>query len=167
MDNINLVKKAKKGDKDAFAALFMNYKDKLYKYAYFKLGEEDAMDAVMDCISEAWENIRTLKSEKAFSTWIFKILYRNCSARIKEQIRRKENVSIEDTVIASYTDFKSAELKEALELLTAEEREIVLLSAVAEYNSREIAKLIGIKPTTARSKLSRSLSKMREFLEVT
>lgn len=165
MDDINLVKKAKKGNKDAFSKLFLSYKDKLYKYAYFKLGEKDASDAVMDCVCEAWENIRTLKSEKAFSTWIFRILYRVCSAKIKEQIRRKEEINIDDTAIASYTDFKSAELKEALGILTGEERDIVLLSAVAGYNSKEIAKLTGLKASTARSKLSRSLSKMREFLE--
>ncbi len=165
MDDINLVKKAKSGDKDAFAKLFINYKDALYRYAYFKLGEADASDAVMDCVVNAWENIHSLRNEKAFSKWIFRILYRVCSAKLKEQIRRKENESTDDTEITSYTDFKSVELKEALDLLSEQEREIVLLSVIAGYNSKEISKLLGIKATTARSKLSRGLSKMREFLE--
>lgn len=165
MDERALIKLAKHGDKDAFSELFLKYRDKLYRYAYFKVGEADAYDAVMDCVAEAWANIYTLKSEKAFSSWVFRILYRSCSAYIGEQIRRKENGNIEDTDITSYTDFKSVELKEALELLSGEERDIVLLSALGGYNSKEIGKLLGIKATTARSKLSRSLAKMRGFLE--
>ena len=62
MDEKALVKKAKRGDKDAFAELFLSYKDRLYRYAYFKLGEADAYDAVMDCVAEAWANIYTLRS---------------------------------------------------------------------------------------------------------
>lgn len=166
MDEKALVKKSKRGDKDAFCELFLSFKDKLYRYAYFKLGETDAMDAVMDCAAEAWANIKSLKSEKAFSSWIFRILYRSCSAYIGEQKRRRECENIDEINIASLTDFQSVELNEALSLLEDEERDIVLLSAVAGYNSKEIGGLLGIKATTARSKLSRSLKKMREFLEV-
>lgn len=167
MDEIKLIKLAKKGDKDAFSELFLIYKDKLYRYAYFKVGEDDAYDAVMDCVTQAWENIYTLKGEKAFLSWIFRILYRSCSAYIREQIKRKESGNIDELNIASYTDFKSVELKEALEILSPEEKDIVLLSAEAGLNSKEIGKLLGLRATTVRSKLSRGLAKMREFLEVT
>ena len=74
MEN-DLVKRAKSGDKDAFAKLYTAYKDKLYRYAYFKLGDpDDALDAVSECITQAYWGISSLKSEKAFSGWIFKIL---------------------------------------------------------------------------------------------
>ena len=47
MEN-ELIKMAKSGDKDAFASLYTAYKDKLYRYAYFKLNDpDDAMDAVL------------------------------------------------------------------------------------------------------------------------
>ena len=63
MDEKVLAKKAKSGDKEAFAKLYTLYKDRLYRYAYFKLGsEQDALDAVSDCICEAFKYIKTLKS---------------------------------------------------------------------------------------------------------
>ena len=56
-------------------------------------------------------------------------------------------------------------LKEALAILTHEEREIVILSTVEDYKSHEIAQMLGIKAVTVRSKLKRALKKMRDFLE--
>ncbi len=166
MDEKALAQKAKTGDKEAFAALYTLYKDKLYRYAYFKLGvEADAMDAVSDCVCEAYKYIRTLKKTEAFSAWVFRILYRSCSQLIKEQAQSREQEELNDNS-ASYTeDFLKAELSEALAILSEEEKDIVLLSTVAGYNSKEIGKILGIKHTTARSKLSRALAKMREFLE--
>lgn len=166
MDEKTLAQKAKTGDKDAFAALYTLYKDRLYRYAYFRLGvEADAMDAVSDCVCEAYKYIKTLKKTEAFSAWIFRILYRSCSRLIKEQAQSREREELTDNS-ASYTeDFLKAELNEALAILSEEEKDIVLLSTVAGYNSKEIGKILGIKHTTARSKLSRALAKMREFLE--
>lgn len=58
----------------------------------------------------------------------------------------------------------SIELSEALSQLREEERNIVLLSIIGGLSSTEIAALTGLAPGSVRSKLSRSLAKMREFL---
>ena len=166
MDEIILAKKAKSCDKDAFAKLYTLYNDRLYRYAFYKLGSKpDAMDAVSDCICEAYKNISTLKKPEAFSAWIFRILYRTCSRYIKEQAQSREQSELDENT-ASYTDnFQRTELSEALSLLSEEEKDIVLLSTVAGYKSREIGKILRLKPSTVRSKLSRGLAKMRDFLE--
>ncbi len=49
------VKKAQKGDSDAFCELYNLYKNRLYKYAYYRLSNaNDAEDAVMDCVLSAY-----------------------------------------------------------------------------------------------------------------
>ena len=58
------------------------------------------------------------------------------------------------------------ELTEALGILAEDEREIVLLSVVAGLKSREIASVFECSSGTVRSKLSRSLLKMRKYLEM-
>ena len=58
----------------------------------------------------------------------------------------------------------SVELGEALAQLRDEERDIVLLSVIGGLNSSEISSLTGLAAGSVRSKLSRSLAKMREFL---
>ena len=46
-----------------------------------------------------------------------------------------------------------------------DEKDIVLLSVIAGYNSKELGSMLGIKAATVRSKLSRALAKMRKYLE--
>ena len=69
MDEKELVIRAKKGDIDAFCILYDNYIRKLFNYAYYKLGNsEDAEDVVQDCMLTAFEQLGKLKNPKAFSS---------------------------------------------------------------------------------------------------
>ena len=162
-----LVKKAKSGDKDSFATLYLLYKDRLYRYAFYRLGNEaDALDALSICITHAFEGISALKSEKAFSAWIFKIMHYSCAAVLRDRQKHaaSELSTIPEDALSEDANTLRAEVKEALAQLSEGEREIVLLSTVAGYKSREIAALLGSTPGTVRSTLSRSLAKMRQFL---
>lgn len=166
MEN-DLIKRARNGDKDAFAKLYILYKAKLYRYAYFKLGNTfDAMEAVSNCITQAYLSIYSLKSEKAFSAWIFKILYRECCTIYSKRAIDSQIQSIDGLNIESPQSVELApELKEALSILYDDEKDIVLLSVIAGYNSKEVGSMLGIKASTVRSKLSRALAKMRKYLE--
>ena len=163
-----LIKKAKSGDKEAFADLYLLYKDRLYRYAFYRLGnEQDASDALSLCILHAFKGISALKSEKAFCSWIFRIMHFSCLNILNERNTESTHSDISEvpeSFLKEEANVLSLEIKQALEILNESEREIVLLSTVAGYKSREVAELIGSTPGTVRSTLSRSLSKMRTFL---
>ena len=163
-----LINEAIAGSKEAFCSLYGEYKDRLYRYALYRLGDPtEAEDAVSDCVLAAWRSIGSLKSGKAFGSWIFRILSNCCASRIKEMIGMRESLErIRETapVSASVTPSLPVELAEALSQLGDEERDIVLLSIIGGLNSIEIASLTGLTAGGVRSKLSRSLAKMREFL---
>lgn len=167
MDERILVSQAVTGDKEAFAGLYTLYKDSLYRYAFFKLGDPQyAQDAVSACIVSAYEGIGGLRSAGAFRAWIFRILHRCCLKLIEEKAAQnnRADVSELDSMEAEQGGI-SLDIAEALNVLTPEDRDIVLLAVVAGYNSSEIADLIGLKPATVRSRLARGLKKMRDFLE--
>ena len=167
MDEKNLVLRASCGDKEAFAALYTLYKDSLYRYAFFKLGnEDDARDAVSACIVSAYESIYSLRAASAFKTWVFRILYYSCCKLITQQKEQNQRADYAEVgKLPAEQSGISPELSEAFEVLSPEDRDIVLLSVLAGYNSREIASMFGLKPATVRSRLSRALSKMKQFLE--
>lgn len=170
MADKELIIKAKNGDTDAFCLLYGEYKDRLFRYAYYKLGNyEDAEDAVSSCVLSAFEQIKTLKRPEAFNAWIFRILFCACSSQIKEQIERRSRSEAAENLLpdteSGERHIERSELKFALEKLTEEERDIVLLSVLGGLKSREIAKISSLTSGSVRSKLRRSLAKMREYLE--
>lgn len=146
-------------------------KDKLYRYALYKLGNpSDAEDAVSDAVLKAWKSIDKLQDKEAFEAWIFSILKFTLSDKISLYIKdrdRGERIKARELSDAS-SSFKPAslttELTEALSVLSEEDREIVLLSVIGGFTGKEISEMTGISAGTVRSKISRSLAKMREFL---
>ena len=166
-----LVNEAISGSKEAFCALYGQYKDKLYRYALYKLRDpDDAEDAVSECVLAAWKSIGSLRSAEAFSSWIFRILSNCCASHIRALVAMRDNIERVynegpgSAGSISVPSFLSIELAEALSQLKDEERDVVLLSIIGGLNSNEIADLTGLSPGGVRSKLSRSLAKMREFL---
>lgn len=170
MKESKLIKNAQKGDKNAFCELYELYKNRLFRYAYYKLSNEaDAEDAVMDCVLCAWQDITKLKKAEAFPAWIFKILRLSCTKYIDAQAKSRANQTLDDmqndtSLSYCYSDL-SLELRQALDKLQADEKEVVLLCLVAGFTSTQCSKIVGLKPSSVRSKLSRSLAKMRNYLE--
>ena len=163
-----LINEAIAGSKEAFCSLYGEYKDRLYRYALYRLADPtEAEDAVSECVLAAWKSIGSLRSGKAFGSWIFRILSNCCASRIRDMIGTRENLErIYDAGPAGVSGSPSltVELTEALSQLKEEDREIVLLSIIGGLNSTEISALTGLAAGSVRSKLSRSLAKMREFL---
>ena len=73
-----LVKKAKKGDAEAFITLMEQNKQTMKRVAYAYLGnEEDVADALQETILAAFEKLDTLKKPEFFRTWLTRILINN------------------------------------------------------------------------------------------
>lgn len=100
---------------------------------------------------------------------IFKILRSSCAKYIDYQAKSRVNSSLaemqNDASLSYCHSDLSLELKQALDKLQPDEKDIVLLCLVAGFTSKECSKIVGIKPSSVRSKLSRSLAKMRNYLE--
>ena len=100
MADLNLVVRSRQGDREAFSQLYLEYKDSLYRYAWYKIGDPDyAMDAVSDTMLAALEQIGKLKNPKAFSTYLFRIHAASCSHYVKDVIKAKESEDLSEVKI--------------------------------------------------------------------
>ena len=90
-NDMKLVRRAKRGDVDAFAELYAGiYKD-MYRFALYTLrNTSDAEDAVSDAVTDAFASIRKLRSEEAFKSWIFRILSNKCKDKLREYAGKNE-----------------------------------------------------------------------------
>lgn len=165
----DLILRAQNGDHNAFGELYDFYKLDMYRFAYYYLGNsQDAQDAVSDCVLQAFMSIKSLKKPAAFKSWLFKILYFTCSDYINIQSKNKYNVDFENSNLSFTENFSVIEnrtaLSKALEVLSKDEKTIVLLSAVSGYNSKEIGKMLDLVSSTVRSKYHRALKKLKSKL---
>ncbi len=160
------VKRARKGDADAFAELYaLVYKD-LYRIALANLrnNSHDAADVVSDTVLDAFSSVKNLKDEQAFKAWIVKILIAKIKKKQKDYINN--NTQDIDDVEQETTDgrFNGIEIMEEIARLDETERLVLSLSIVSGYSSDEVAKITGINSATVRSKLSRAKVKLKSRL---
>ncbi len=167
-----LVTLAKNGDTEAFGELYEIYYKEMYRYALCVTGSRElAQDAISDTVYSAFRQIGSLKKTEAFKGWLFRILCAACKRNYTENRQKTALVYLDDgendeTEPGETYDFDiSIDLRNALNSLSDEEREIVTLSAIGNYRSHEIAKITGYPASTVRSKLKRALKKMRDRLE--
>ena len=150
-------------------ALYTAYQQKLFHYAYYKLGNvQDAEDVVQDCMLTAFEQLGMLKKPEAFGSWLFSILYHGCAGAIKEQITRRNQSDIAQYANNLACDqtaaFARVELQQALALLSDTDQNIILLSVVVGLKSKEVARITGLTAVNVRQRRSRSLAKMKRYL---
>jgi len=103
--DIELVRRAKAGDLDAFEALTTRYEQRVYSLAMRMLRQEqDAEDVTQQTFLSALESLQGFRGEASFSTWLLRIA---SHAALKVIRKRKglDMVSLEEaTEPADYSD---------------------------------------------------------------
>ena len=75
-----LVKQAKMGNEEAFTQLIIQMQCEMFRIAQTRLKNiDDANDAIQQTNLYAYKNLRQLKEDKYFKTWIIKILINECN----------------------------------------------------------------------------------------
>src|SRR6184192_2851304 len=91
----DLVSRARRGDREAFTQLIVQYQVPLYNMALRMVGgREDAADISQEAFLRAWEKIRTLR-DAPFKSWLFQIAVNLCYDHFRRG--RRYGVMPEDT----------------------------------------------------------------------
>ncbi|HTP03328.1 MAG TPA: sigma-70 family RNA polymerase sigma factor [Anaerolineales bacterium] len=143
-----LVKQAKAGNAEAFGHLYETYLDRIYRYIYFRVTDQQtAEDLISQVFTKAWENLdRYQPSGRPFIAWLYTIAHNTV---IDHYRTRKDTVAIENTIsLASDAPgpheqvelhIEADHLRAALQTLTAEQQQVVMLKFIAGMTTDEIA----------------------------
>jgi len=154
--------KAKNGDAEAFAMLYETVSSKLYSTAFYMLGRrEDAEDAVMETVADAFAEIKSLRDPKAFEGWIFRILINKLKRKRKWYIREDVELNEDISPDHSVDHDERAALWSAVQSLSDIDRSIIILDVLDGYSSEEIGNIMKMNPNTVRSRKQRALAKLR------
>lgn len=159
------IQQAKQGDAAAFARLYEEIYQDLYRFALYTLkNNHDAEDLVSETVMDAWAQIRTLRNDDSFKAWIFRILSNKCRQRFKEYYCRTEELT-EEICKEESDPAEVLDVRQAFGTLEEEDRMILSLHLFGGYSSREIGEHLQMSDNTVRSRQKRALDKMRGILE--
>lgn len=168
-----LIKRAKRGDAEAFILLMEENKECMKRIACAYLRrEEDAADAIQDTILDAYEHIHKLKKPEYFKTWLTRILLNNCTKIYRQNkaqsaydlsLQEYESISAQDT--ASGIEAESdLEFQSLLSHLPEDSRLIFQLYFGEQYTISQIADLLKLKENTVKSRLHRGKEQLRKWV---
>lgn len=146
-----MVKRAKKGDKEAFITLIEGQTETLKRVAYAWLNnEEDIADVIQDTILDAYEHIGQLKKAAYFRTWIVRILINNCT-----RIYRKNKKHAKFEISADGHESGKEWLYGVIFQMYFGE----------QFTTAEIAGMLHMKENTVKSRIHRGKEKLRRQID--
>lgn len=173
MNVVRLVKKAKRGDKEALLQLIMSEKDTYYRLAYSYTGnKEDTLDAMEDMIVILYEKVQQLQKEESFYNWSKTILVNCCKSLL---LKRNKLLLIDDLNVIEYNELSNAnrvdpyrksdqqiDLQSLLLHLNEYQREAIQLKYFHDFDNQTIAEITKVSIGTVKSRIFEGLKKLRE-----
>ena len=167
METIKLIKKAKKGDKEALLSLIMLQKSDYYKLAFvYMKNEEDTLDVLQDMILILYDNIKKLKKDEAFYSWSKTILVNSCKAKLRKDSNILLQDQVEDHRLLEYFDDPEDRivLDKYISRLSLKHQEVIKLRYYLDYDYESISQVLKIPLGTVKSRLNAGISKLKEAL---
>ncbi|HVS04768.1 MAG TPA: RNA polymerase sigma factor [Candidatus Dormibacteraeota bacterium] len=168
-EQTTLLRDAVAGDERAFDALIGPLVDPGYKLAVSILeNREEAEDAVQEATIKAWRNLHQLKDASVAKSWFFTIVANQCRS-----VRRSRWWSV--VKLAAPEQPKSGpedeavqrtDLERALRTLSPDDRLALYLRYYMDLPLNEVASVLGVSETAAKSRIHRAAQGLRPAVDV-
>lgn len=143
--------------------LLENY-ESYYRLAFSYVHQEaDAMDIVQEGACKAMAKARSLREERFAGTWIYRIMINTAKDYLKRYEKERE-ILREDMVGTPEQKEADPELQEALDRLSMQEKMLIILRFYEDRPLSEIAEILQENLSTIKSRLYRTLDKLRREL---
>ncbi|MBR0491219.1 MAG: RNA polymerase sigma factor [Clostridia bacterium] len=144
--------------------LFLSIQKDLYCIAKMKINNEnDIEDIIQETMLSAYTNLKKLKNNSFFKTWIIRILINKCNQFYKKKNLKSLDDKQEINIISTKEiDLSTIEFENFISFLTEEERTILTLYYSLSYTTKEIAQILKKREGTICSKISRAKTKIKE-----
>jgi len=183
LEEMELVKRARKGELTAYDELVRRYQERIYATIYhMTANHEDANDLAQEAFIKAFRALRSFKGGSSFYTWVYRIAV-NKTINFLKQRRSRVQMSLNDldfnaehdpdlvALISDKTPRREvglAELQEklniAMQKLSEPHRLVVTLHDVQGLSHEEIAKIMDCNIGTVRSRLFYARQQLQAYL---
>ena len=165
----DLIEKISLGDTDAFRELYEIASKSVYGFALSILkNKHDAEDVLQETFIRIFTGASSYSANGKPMAWILRITRNLALSKLREKVRINEydDGQPEKIDFSSVTDIEKRLLLEKIfEVLTDDEKQIVVLHCVSGLKYREISGVLGSPLNTVISKYHRAVKKLRNGME--
>jgi RNA polymerase sigma-70 factor, ECF subfamily len=174
VEDADLIRQAAKGAVEAYNLLVSRWEKRVYNYLLRLTGHrEDSLDLTQDVFLKAYQNLRKLDDPGRFAPWIYRIAHNEAYSMFRK--RRPETDVDEIEPGATETGISvggssvfpvelSLAVATALERLSPEQREAVVLKIYQGLKFEEMAEILSCPVSTVKSRLYTALELMKADL---
>ena len=178
MDEL-LLKRAQRGDPEAFEQLLTPMEKFIWRVCWHYTGDRQASE---DCGQEAmiriWRALESYRGDCTFESWVYRIAANCCLDWLRKK-KKDRSVSMEpmkeqgfdpadtspgteDQVIAKD---ERRRLREAIALLPEDQREALVLTQLERVSYEDAARMLDTTEGTVKSRVNRAKARLKEILQ--
>ena len=178
LNDNELISRVLKGDQQAYAGLVNRYQNYVFTLAMrFTRNREDAEEVSQDIFVKAYRALADFRGASKFSTWLYTIVNTTCITFLRK--KRLEVHSLDNEKVFEVADSMDSGMRanlveqksrlsmvhNAIEMLNPDDAEVLTLFYKAEQTLEEIAVILGIEANTAKVRLHRARTRLKEKME--
>lgn len=149
-----------------FESFYQTSRQHIFRALALTLGDSDlAADAVDEAMARAYQHWRNVSTFDNQAGWVYRVGLNWARSRLRK--RKREILSDEPPEQSTEVTFSDPYLEKAVMSLPLEARSVVVLRFYLDWSTDEVARALGIRPGTVKSRLHRAMNQLREQLEVT
>ncbi|MBE7173340.1 MAG: sigma-70 family RNA polymerase sigma factor [Williamsia sp.] len=179
LSDTEIISKVLGGESNAFAELVKRYQNYVFTLALrFTQQREDAEEVAQDIFVKAYRSLSDFRGTAKFSTWLYTIVYTTSVTFLRKKKLSTTSIDDEGTFLqlenrnssfqANLVEQKSKNrsLNEAISMLSADDAQIITLFYKAEQSLEEISTILGMETNTAKVRLHRARTRLKEKLKL-
>ena len=158
----------------AFEQLAVAYEGPVYRLALRMCGSaEDAREVAQDAFLAAWRGLPAFRGDSRFSSWLYRLTTNAAIDFLRREKHHLGNLPLEEAperpdpqqpeLLTEQREQQEA-LQRALDQLSLEHRQVLLLRVVQQMSYDEIAQALSLESGTVKSRISRARRQLREIL---
>lgn len=159
---------AERTDADLLTEVQADHGSALYDFARHQgLTDEQAADAVQEALLRLWRELRRGATIERPAAWTFRVVYHLAMAQHRW---RRQLAQLLPRIVPRRTDYAGPEAYDrltvwaAVDHLPARQRQVLYLHYAADLPFEEIAGILGISASAARTHASRGMASLRTDL---
>ncbi len=174
-DDGDLLRRARSGDHNAFAAIVRTYQGQALRLATVISGDStEAYDIVQEAFVRAHHALGTVRDGEALRPWLLRIVANQAKNATRSRWRRDTRHQRHATLRApepsgpdevALSGLEASQLLEAISRLREIDRSIIACRYFAGLDEAETARALGVANGTVKSRTARALARLRELID--